>query len=99
MTRVASFNRLAEAELREAANYYESEAAGLGKRFIGAVEIALKAIIELPDASAPIRGGIRRKAVGKFPYQILYRQHDENAIHILAVAHKRRRPFYWIECS
>ncbi|HZX69387.1 MAG TPA: hypothetical protein VFE77_01095 [Rhodanobacter sp.] len=50
MSFVASFNRLAEAELREAVNYYESEASGLGRRFLMVVESALAEILDHPLA-------------------------------------------------
>jgi len=39
---------------------------------------------------------VRRKQLGRFPYQLLYRV-DGEEIRILAVMHKRRRPLYWVE--
>ncbi|MEO8998332.1 MAG: type II toxin-antitoxin system RelE/ParE family toxin [Rhodanobacter sp.] len=96
MSRVASFNRLAEVELREAILYYESEAPGLGRRFLSTVESALAEILDHPLTGAPLRGDVRRKQLGRFPYQLLYRLDDEE-IRILAVMHKRRRPLYWAE--
>ncbi len=96
MSRHATFNQLAETELRDVVRYYESEAAGLGRRFLLTVESALADIIEHPLAGAPLRGDVRRKPVGRFPYHLLYCQHDEE-IRILAVMHKRRRPLYWAE--
>lgn len=94
MSRAVSFNRLAEWELREAALYYETEAAGLGTQFIDSVEAALKTVRDFPQSGKTLRDYIRRKPVDRFPYHLLYRQRDDE-IRILAVAHNRRRPFYW----
>lgn len=52
-----------------------------------------------PNAGAPVTGvgadlDIRRVRVGRFPYQLAYMTEDDR-IHILAVAHDRRRPGYW----
>ena len=96
MSFAASFNRLAEAELREAANYYESEAPGLGRHFLSAVESALAEVLDFPLAGSPLRGEVRRKGIGRFPYQLLYRVAGKE-VRILAVMHKRRRPLYWAE--
>jgi plasmid stabilization system protein ParE len=96
MSEAASFNRLAETELREAAHHYESEATGLGRRFLSAVEFALAEILDHPLAGAPLRGDVRCKRVGQFPYQLLYRVAGDE-VRVLAVMHKRRRPSYWAE--
>jgi plasmid stabilization system protein ParE len=96
MSLEASFNSLAEAELREAVHYYESEAPGLGRRFLSVVESALTEILDHPLVGSPLRGDVRRKGLGRFPYQLLYRVAGEE-VRILAIMHKRRRPLYWVE--
>jgi len=96
MSFAAPFNRLAEAELREAVHYYEAEAPGLGRRFLPGVESALAEVLEHPLVGSPLRGDVRRKSVGRFPYQMLYRVAGEE-VRILAIMHKRRRPLYWAE--
>ena len=45
-----SFNSLARLELNAAARYYEAQGAGLGMRFLDAVEHSVCAIIEFPDS-------------------------------------------------
>jgi plasmid stabilization system protein ParE len=67
----ASFNRLAEAELRDAVHYYELETSGLGRRFLSAVESVLAEVLDHPMAGSPVRGDVRRKRIGRFPYQLL----------------------------
>ncbi len=94
MSRFATFNRLAEAELREVVDYYESEAPGLGRQFLSTMESTLADVLAHPQAGAPMRGDVRRKALGRFPYQLLYGQHGDE-VRVLAVMHKRRRPMYW----
>lgn len=96
MSFVASFNRLAESELREAVSYYESEAVGLGRRFLSAMESALAEVLDHPLVGSTWRGDVRRKGVGRFPYQLLYRVAGRE-VRILAIMHKRRRPLYWAE--
>jgi plasmid stabilization system protein ParE len=54
----------------------------------------LKRISEFPDAAPVIRGQIRKKLIAKFPYSVIYSVHPDE-IRILAVAHQKRRPFYW----
>ncbi|MFM5997101.1 MAG: F0F1 ATP synthase subunit epsilon [Dolichospermum sp.] len=41
------------------------------------------------------RGSIRRLVIPKFPYSLLYRVLEDEQIRILAVAHYKRKPFYW----
>jgi plasmid stabilization system protein ParE len=96
MRLAASFNSLAEAELREAVHYYESEAPGLGRRFLSGVEFALAEVLNHPLTGSPLRGDVRRKSVVRFPYQLLYRVVGDE-VRVLAIMHKRRRPLYWVE--
>jgi len=39
--------------------------------------------------------GIRRTRLRRFPFKILYRE-SAAVVQILAVAHDRRRPIYWL---
>jgi toxin ParE1/3/4 len=96
MSFAASFNSLAEAELREAVHYYESEAPDLGRRFLAGVEFVLAEILDHPLTGSPLRGDVWRKSVVRFPYQLLYRVAGDE-VRVLAIMHKRRRPLYWAE--
>lgn len=84
----------AEDELREAAAFYEGQRAGLGARFVGAVERAAARAAETPLAAAPLGGAIRRQFVVGFPYVLIFRA-DRDSVRVLAVAHLSRRPGYW----
>jgi plasmid stabilization system protein ParE len=84
----------ADEEFREAARYYESEAAGVGLSFIAAVHKGVAEIIELPLGAQVVRAGIRKKVLRHFSYNLYYAI-EADTIVIIAVAHQRRRPNYW----
>lgn len=89
-----SFHEFAELELKEAAQYYDSEVPGLGSAFLDEVEYSLDQIVSHPNAAPLLLGVIRRKLLRRFPYSILY-SFEGDAIRILAVANQKRRPWYW----
>jgi len=84
----------ADEEFREAARYYESEAAGVGLSFIAAVHKAVDDIVEFPLATQIHRAGIRKKVLRHFSYNIFYAVETDTIV-IAAVAHQRKRPNYW----
>ena len=92
MSRNLRFDAAAERELDEAVDFYDLESPGLGDVFLA--EHALAQVEAFPEAAEPLRGGIRRRLLHTFPYALLYSLRAEE-IRILAVAHQRRRPFYW----
>jgi plasmid stabilization system protein ParE len=94
MKRTVWFHEAAEAELNEAADFYDMESPGLGQTFIDEVRHGVERIAELPEAAPAIRGRVRKRLLLKFPYSLLYSVHDD-LIRLLAVAHHKRRPFYW----
>lgn len=85
----------AQRELREAAHYYEQRSAGLGGRFIGAVESGFRQIQRSPATWRRMRGDIRRFLVRTFPYGIVYVYRREQ-IYVLAIMHVKREPDYWL---
>jgi len=89
-----TFHPDADAELEEAALFYESRMVGLGKSFAAEVERTISLVREFPEAGSPVGPTRRRVLVARFPYSIVYRQ-DTGSIVIIAVAHQRRRPGYW----
>ncbi len=99
MSRRALFGPDASAELREAARWYEQRHTGLGARFVVEVDVAVRSAARWPHSGAPVPGvreelQLRRLRVGRFPYHVVYLLADD-VIHVLAVAHDRRRPGYW----
>jgi hypothetical protein len=73
--------------------------AGLGHAFLTAVDRAIEMIGRWPDSGPHVEGlpaelPVRRVPVNRFPYYLAYLV-TSDAIHVLAVAHERRRPRYW----
>lgn len=101
MTTRVLFLPEASAELEHAVRWYEDRHLGLGLAFLAAVDRAVESITAWPGTGAPVSGvaddlEIRRTRVGRFPYHVAYLVGRDN-IHVLAVAHDRRRPGYWLE--
>jgi hypothetical protein len=94
MIKAVSFHEMAESELCEAAEYYESQVAGLGLVFLSEVKRATRAIQQNPESSPRILKIVHRKLLQRFPYSIMYSIVGD-LIYILAVANQKRRPFYW----
>ena len=78
----------------QAAQFYEERRPGLGFRFIRAVEDISKEIGRLPDAGSPLGQKDRKRAVPRFPYNVVYRIEQERVL-VLAIMHQRRKPGYW----
>lgn len=94
MTPRVEFHEAAELELNEAADFYDLKDPGLGGAFIDEVERRLGQIVRHPDVAARVRGAARKRITARFPYSIFYSVHGDQ-IRILAIAHQKRRPFYW----
>lgn len=88
------FHESAENELNEAADFYESQVKGLGTSFLSDVQSTIDFIQANPESYPRIHKVVRKCLMRQFPYSLLYSIND-NAINILAVAHHKRRPYYW----
>jgi plasmid stabilization system protein ParE len=84
----------AQAEMIDAANFYESKLAGLGGDFLDAVDAAVAAIVADPGRYPVVEDDIRRCRVKRFPYCVYYR-HGADWVRILVVMHHSRHPDYW----
>jgi plasmid stabilization system protein ParE len=87
-------SRAAELELNEAADFYDLRDPGLGSAFLDEVERSLREIVQHPEAAAEVRGAVRKRITASFPYSIFYSSHGDQ-VRIRAIAHQKRRPFYW----
>lgn len=86
----------ARREFLDAVAYYESCEPGLGKRFHQAVVSATQRIQTMPLNYRVIHTPFRRCMVSHFPYGLLYTIEPEYIV-IIAVAHAKRKPGYWME--
>ena len=88
------FHPEAEAEMIDAAAWYEAQQAGLGKRFLACVQEALNRIQLNPGLYAVIEQDVRPCLTKVFPFGVLFRIRPET-IEITAVMHLHRDPGYW----
>jgi len=86
---------LARREVLEAVDFYEHESPGLGRAFLDALAEGVRQATEFPLSGAETPFGERRIVVQRFPYSLLYRPEGDQLL-ILAVAHQKRRPGYWV---
>ena len=84
----------AEAELIEAAQFYERRLSMLGAQFLDAADRAIRIILEAPDRWSIIEADVRHYLMPRFPYAIYYRVLPDH-IRILAFKHHSRHPDYW----
>ncbi len=83
-------------ELNDAIAYYEEQQVGLGLRLKDEFERHVNWISGSPTVPRIRKSGYRRVNLKAFPYYIAYIIR-EDILWILAVAHGRRKPEYWIE--
>lgn len=96
----AVFDPAARTELDAAASFYEDDYPGRGSRFYDAVEKAVAFALASPRAATRVAGipeemGVRQRPVYRFPYLIVYRDLG-SVLQVIAVAHGKRPPGYWI---
>jgi len=91
----------AQIEATQAALWYDAQRVGLGAEFLDELQLAVERI-----QTAPLEQGrlelylgeqdIRRCLLRRFPYLVIYRVASDELV-IVAVAHARRRPNFWVE--
>jgi len=86
--------------MAEAAVWYDERVSGLGERFLSEAEAAFARIDETPLTGSPwiqrrLPDGVRRMFLRSFPYAAVYIV--EPRLIVVAVAHSRRRPGYWVK--
>jgi toxin ParE1/3/4 len=86
----------ARLELRDAADYYERQQAGLGRRLWQETDEHISWISLHAEVPRLRPGGYRRVNLRVFPHYICYILRGD-VLWILAIAHSGRRPEYWIE--
>ena len=89
-----SYHPEAEAELIEAARFYERRSKGLGERFLREFDAAIAKIQADPQRWPVVEGDFRRHTMKRFPFSIYYRAGHET-LYILVVKHHSRHPDYW----
>ena len=89
------FLKPAETEVLEAIAYYDLQRENLGDRFEQELQATVNFVTKHPLAGKRISRTVRKFPLRKFLYNLIYIV-QESEIVIVAVAHHRRRPAYWI---
>jgi len=92
--KLITFHPEADAEVTEAAQFYETRSPGLGSALLDEVQRSLDQMATMPEAYQQIGRRVRRKPLWRFPYNLVYAAYPDR-IRIVAFAHQKRRPFYW----
>ncbi|MDP2368259.1 type II toxin-antitoxin system RelE/ParE family toxin [Rhodoferax sp.] len=76
--------------------YYEEIQAGLGSRYHTEFRSILATVCASPDRSRIVlEPDIRRSMFKIFHFDLIYREVD-GSVQVLAIAHQRRQPGYWV---
>ncbi len=86
----------ARVEFLDGISYYEKKQPGFGRRFKVEVEQTLRWLSEHSEVCRLRPSGYRRLNLRIFPYYIPYIIRG-STLWILAVAHERRKPEYWVQ--
>jgi len=88
------------AELEDAAVWYESREHGVGRQFVREVERLLPRLRARPrsfprllDTAPELE--VRRALLPRFPFALVFMELSKE-IRVLAVAHMKRKPGYWL---
>jgi toxin ParE1/3/4 len=76
---------------------YAQEQPGLEIEYLDEVERAINLLIRHPEAGTKIYRSVHRLILSRFPYSLFYRILENRQIRILAIAHPKRNPQYWIK--
>jgi plasmid stabilization system protein ParE len=88
------FLSTAEAELKEAMEFYESNRVGLGAEFLGEVEATTDLIKSFPLAWTTLSPRTRRCRTHRFPYGLFFQVRADEIL-IVSVMDLRRDPRRW----
>jgi plasmid stabilization system protein ParE len=92
---VIRFRPAAAREFAADFRVYEKDYPGRGRRFVEAVDVALRRIAESPlRYPLLLDPDIRSAKVRRFPYRVVYVVVGDD-VDVIAVAHAKRRPAYW----
>jgi plasmid stabilization system protein ParE len=86
----------AEADVLDAALWYEQRSPGLGTEFLRAVDVTLAEIARMPGRYPLVRGDARRAHLRRFPFGI-YFVATPDLVSVVACMHACRDPRRWEE--
>ena len=96
------FHPEATAELAAQLDWYDTRRAGLRGDLLDELDAALQTVAEHPTIAPPwpsplaAGAGVRAYRLGRFPFLLAYLV-EGDVMYVVAIAHTRRRPGYWME--
>ncbi len=88
------FRAAAQAELTDAAVWYDGQRPGRGSDLVAEVRAVLAMISAQPDRYPIVARDVREASVPRFPYCIYYRVKPDRVV-VIAVVHTARDPSVW----
>jgi len=82
-------------EAEAARDWYAERNPQAAEGFATELEAAVQAIMEAPERWSKYVAGTRRFLLHRYPFYLVYRVRV-STIELIAVAHARRRPGYWL---
>ena len=86
----------AEADIAEAALWYEARSFGLGSDFLRAVDVCFSEIQRNPERFQQVYRQARKARLRRFPYAVYFVATDTE-VRVVACMHARRDPRRWQE--
>ena len=84
----------AEADLKEAYEWYEQREAGLGVEYLRCVDSCVQLVRRQPEIYPMIHKHVRQGVVRRFPYSVMYFIAGDDII-VASVFHASRDPKIW----
>lgn len=96
MKKRAAFHPEAESEFLAALAYYAERSTSVAERFDAEIQRLVDQIETMPRRHGPWRHGTRRARARRFHYLVIFAERPKT-LHILAIAHIRQHPDYWLQ--
>lgn len=96
---IVSVHPAARRELLKHKKWYSDRSPATAARFEREIDHAISRIVESPARYPLTKRGRRRFVLLEYPFDVIYRVHDDGEIQIMAIAHHSRRPEYWLRRS
>lgn len=90
------FLTLAQQEVDEAVVWFDEKVEGKSIEFLDELDRVVRRVKSYPLSAVEIEPEIRRCLFARFPYSLIYGL-EQGCIVVIAVAHARRLPRYWVD--
>ena len=95
MAHSVRFHPEAAQEVQGAVDWYRERSVEAAAGFVAELNYAIEQVAELPDTWPAYKENTRRYVFRVYPYSLVYRIAGEE-VTIVAVAHAKRKPGYWM---